>query len=234
MHTVSDLWQQMLADPAHAVEAKLKIEGVEYGEDKIVRKSLMVYGGLYSTFGIGNCCARQIDFEIYPQGTIPRQAQIEVYVRLVLGEQVSEWIPKGVFFFSTRKTDRVTGVLSVHGYDAMLKAEETWLDSSYDAETWPMPASTAVADIAARMGVAVDSRTVLDAAFPVQYPVDDEGDMTMREALGRIAVANAGNWIITDEGKLLLVGLNSMPKETNHLVTETGSAITFGGVRILV
>lgn len=234
MHTVSDLWQQMLADPAHAVEAKLKIAGVEYGEDKIVRKSLMVYGGLYSTFGIGNCCARQIDFEIYPQGTIPRQAQIEVYVRLVLGEQVSEWIPKGVFFFSTRKTDRITGVLSVHGYDAMLKAEETWLDSSYDAETWPMPAATAVADIAARMGVAVDSRTVLDAAFPVQYPVDDKGDMTMREALGRIAVANAGNWTITDEGKLLLVGLNSMPAETHYLITETGRAITFGGVRILV
>ena len=234
MHTVSDLWQQMLADPAHVVEAKLKIAGVEYGEDQIVRKSLMVYGGLYSTFGIGNCCARQIEFEIYPQGTIPRQAQIEVYVRLRLGEQVSEWIPKGVFFFSTRKTDRVTGVLSVHGYDAMLKAEETWLDSSYDAKTWPMPASTAVADIAARMGVAVDSRTVLDAAFPVQYPVDDKGDMTMREALGRIAVANAGNWTITDDGKLLLVGLNSIPAETHYLITETGNAITFGGVRILV
>lgn len=234
MHTVSDLWQQMLADPAHAVEAKLKIAGVEYGEDQIVRKSLMVYGGLYSTFGIGNCCARQVEFEIYPQGTIPRQAKIEVFARLRLGEQVSEWIPKGVFFFSTRKTDRVTGVLSVHGYDAMLKAEETWLDSSYDAKTWPMPAATAVADIAARMGVAVDSRTVLDAAFPVQYPVDDKGDMTMREALGRIAVANAGNWTITDEGKLLLVGLNSMPAETHYLITEAGRAITFGGVRILV
>lgn len=234
MHTVSDLWRQMLADPAHAVEAKLKIAGVEYGEDKIVRKSLMVYGGLYSTFGIGNCCARQIDFEIYPQGDIPRQAKIEVYMRLRLGEQVSEWIQKGVFFFSTRKTDRVTGVLSVHGYDSMLKAEQTWLDSSYDAETWPMPVWTAVNDIAARMDVAVDSRTQLDEAFPVQYPVDDEGDMTMREALGRIAVANAGNWTITDEGKLLLVGLNSMPAETNHLITEGGSAITFGGVRILV
>ena len=234
MHTVSDLWRQMLANPAHAVEAKLKIAGVEYGEDKIVRKSLMVYGGLYSTFGIGNCSARQIDFEIYPKGTIPRQAKIEVFARLVLGEQASEWIPKGVFFFSTRKTDRVTGVLSVHGYDAMLKAEETWLDSSYDSKTWPMPAETAVNDIAARMGVAVDSRTALDASFPMQYPVDDDGDMTMREALGRIAVANAGNWIITDEGKLLLVGLNSMPKETNYLVTENGSAITFGGVRILM
>ena len=234
MHNVSDLWRTLLASPGHRKEVKLVIAGVTYGEDKIVDGSLRIDGGLYSDFGIGNCCARQIDFEIYPQGTIPRQAQIEVYVRLVLGEQVSEWIPKGVFFFSTRKTDRITGVLSVHGYDAMLKAEETWLDSSYDAETWPMPAATAVNDIAARMGVAVDNRTVLDAAFPMQYPVDDEGDMTMREALGRIAVANAGNWIITDEGKLLLVGLNSMPKETNHLVTETGSAITFGGVRIFV
>lgn len=234
MHSVSDLWRMLLASPGHRKEVKLVIEGVTYGEDKIVDGSLRIDGGLYSDFGIGNCCARQIDFEIYPQGTIPRQAKIEVYVRLVLGEQASEWIPKGVFFFSTRKTDRVTGVLSVHGYDAMLKAEETWLDSSYDAKTWPMPAETAVADIAARMGVAVDSRTVLDAAFPVQYPVDDKGDMTMREALGRIAVANAGNWIITDEGKLLLVWLNSMPAETNYLITETGSAITFGGVRILV
>lgn len=234
MHTVSDLWQQMLSNPEHAVEAKLRIAGIEYGEDQIVRKSLTVYGGLYSTFGIGNCCARQIDFEIYPQGTIPRQAKIEVYMRLRLDEQVSEWIPKGVFFFSTRKTDRVTSVLSVHGYDAMLKAEQTWLDSSYDAETWPMPVWTAVNDIAARMGVAVDSRTQLNESFPVQYPVDDDGDMTMREALGRIAVANAGNWIITDDGKLLLVGLNSIPAETNYLITETGSAITFGGVRILV
>lgn len=234
MHSVSNLYLTLLADKNHRVETKLSIAGVEYSQADIVKDSLRVYGGLYSTFGIGNCSARQIDFEIIPKGDIPRQAEIKVYARLVSGEQVSEWIPKGVFFFSTRKTDRVTGVLSVHGYDSMLKAEQTWLDSSYDAETWPMPVWTAVNDIAARMGVAVDSRTQLNAAFPVQYPVDDDGDMTMREALGRIAVANAGNWIITDEGKLLLVGLNSMPAETNYLITDGGNAITFGGVRILV
>lgn len=234
MHSVSDLWRQLLANPMHQAETKLTIAGVDYGHDNITRKSLQIYGGLYSTFGIGSCCARQIDFEIYPQGTIPRQAKIRVFTRLTLGTQASEWIPKGEFFFSTRKLDRVTGVLSVHGYDAMLKAEETWLDSSYDAENWPMPAADAVADIAQRMGVEVDSRTQLNATFPVQYPVDEAGDMTMREALSRIAVANAGNWIITDEGKLLLVGLNSMPEETNYLIDETGSAITFGGVRILI
>lgn len=234
MHSVSDLYLSLLADKNHRVETKLSIAGVEYSQADIVKDSLRVYGGLYSTFGIGNCSARQIDFEIIPKGDIPRQAEIKVYARLVSGEQASEWIPKGVFYFATRKTDRKTSVLSVHGYDAMLKAEQTWLDSSYDAETWPMPVWTAVNDIAARMGVAVDSRTQLNAAFPVQYPVDSEGDMTMREALSRVAVANAGNWIITDDGKLLMVGLNSMPAETNYLITEGGSAITFGSVRILV
>jgi hypothetical protein len=234
MHKVSNLFLTLLADKNHRVETKLSIAGVEYSQADIVKDSLRVYGGLYSTFGIGNCSARQIDFEIIPKVDIPRQAEIKVYARLVSGEQVSEWIPKGVFYFATRKTDRKTGVLSVHGYDSMLKSEQTWLDSSYDAETWPMPVWTAVNDIAARMGVAVDSRTQLNAAFPVQYPVDSEGDMTMREALSRVAVANAGNWIITDEGKLLLVSLNSMPAETNYLITEGGSAITFGGVRILV
>lgn len=234
MHSVTDLYRTLLADKNHRVETKLIIAGVEYGQADIVANSLRIYGGLYSTFGIGNCCSRQIEFQIFQKGYIPRQAKIQVFVRMVVGEQASEWIPKGVFFFATRRLDKKTGVLSVNGYDAMLKSEETWLDSSYDAETWPMPVWTAVNDIAARMGVAVDSRTQLNTAFPVQYPVDSEGDMTMREALGRIAVANAGNWIITDEGKLLLVGLNSMPKETNYLVTETGSAITFGGVRILV
>lgn len=234
MHSVSNLYLSLLADKNHRVETKLSIAGVEYSQADIVKDSLRIYGGLYSTFGIGNCCARQIEFEIIPKGEIARQAEIKVFARLASGEQVSEWIPKGVFYFATRKTDRKTGVLSVHGYDSMLKAEQTWLDSSYDAQTWPMPVWTAVNDIAARMGVAVDSRTQLNAAFPVQYPVDDEGDMTMREALSRVAIANAGNWIMTDDGKLLLVGLNSMPAETNYLITEGGSAITFGSVRILV
>lgn len=234
MHSVSDLYLSLLADKNHRVETKLSIAGVEYSQTNIVKDSLRVYGGLYSTFGIGNCCARQIEFEIIPKGDINRQAEIKVYARLASGERVSEWIPKGVFYFATRKTDRKTGVLSVHGYDSMLKAEQTWLDSSYDAETWPMPVWTAVNDIANRMGVSVDSRTQLNTAFPVQYPVDSDGDMTMREALSRVAVANAGNWIMTDEGQLLLVGLNSLPAETNYLITEGGSAITFGGVRILV
>jgi hypothetical protein len=193
MHKISDLFLTLLANKNHHIETKLSIAEMEYSQADIVKDSLRVYNGLYSTFGIGNCSAQQIDFKIIPKGDIRRQAKIEIYARLVSGEQASEWIPKGVFFFTTRKTDRKTGILNMHKYDAMLKAKETWLNSSYDAETWPMPAATAVNDITARMGVAINSRTILDAAFPVKYPVDDKSDMTMREALGRIAIANTGN-----------------------------------------
>lgn len=235
MQAVSTLYQTILADPGHRKEVKVVIAGVEYTEGNIV--SIKTYGGLFQECGIGNTAAREIDMEILPIGTIPRQAKIEVFVRLVLGDAASEWLPKGQFFFSKRETNSLTKVMSVYGVDAMLKAEQTWLDESYETESWPMPAAAAVADITARMGVELDPRTALSSAFPVEYPVDEEGDMTMREVLERVAVANAGNWIITDSGKLLLVPLNSMPaseSDVSYLITEFGNYITFGGYRIRV
>lgn len=232
MQTTSALYKAILQNPDHEKEIKLNIAGVEYGMDNIV--SCSTSGGIFSTPGIGNCASRQIDFVIKNPGEIPRQAKIQVFVRLILGEQASEWIPKGVFFFSTRKTDKVTGAMTVKGYDAMLKTEQTWLTPDYGTENWPMPQADAVADIAARIGVEVDSRTVLSTAFPVAYPINENGDLTMREVLGYIAVSNAGNWIITDEGKLLLIGYGDIPEATNYLVDESGDAIMLGEVRILV
>lgn len=232
MQTTSSLYKAILQNPDHEKEIKLNIAGVEYGMDNII--SCSTSGGIFSTPGVGNCASRQIDFVIKNPGEIPRQAKIQVFVRLIFGEQASEWIPKGVFFFSTRKTDKVTGAMTVKGYDAMLKTEQTWLTPDYDTRNWPMPQADAVADIAARIGVEVDSRTVLSTAFPVAYPIDENGDLTMREVLGYIAASNAGNWIITDEGKLLLIGYGDIPKATNYLVDESGNTIMFGEVRILV
>lgn len=232
MQTTSELYKQILSDPGHHKETKLDIAGTEYTEANIV--SVETSGGLYTTPGIGNCAARQINLEVLPLSAIPRQAQIKVYVRLVLGEQSSEWIPKGTFFISTRSRNKITDSLTITGYDAMLKAESVWINSNYDYENWPMPQVDAVYDIAYRMGVEVDSRTVLTTQFPVDYPIDENGDLTMREVLGYIAVSNAGNWIITDEGKLLLLKFGDIPEETNYLVEEEGDCITFGGDRILV
>ena len=232
MHRTSDLYTEIYQNPLHRKETRVDIAGVTYSGGDIVSNT--VYGGIFSAPGIGICAARQIALTVFPKGDIPRQAKIEVFVRLTLDDKASEWLPKGVFFIRTRQKDKRTGALTISGADAMLKAEAVWLNDDYKYDEWPKTQDEAVRDIAQRMGVEVDSRTVLSPQFPVDYPIDENGDLTMRQVLSFIAVSNAGNWVITDEGKLRLLAFGVLPPETNYLVTEYGEAITLAGVRILV
>lgn len=234
MQNTSALYQQIFKIPTHKKEVYVDIAGEQYAENRIV--SLTTSGGIFSEPDIGNCASRQIDLVLQNTGTIPRQAKMKVFVRLTAGNLASEWIQKGEFFISTRKKDKRTGQLTIHGFDAMLRANDVWLTSDYDYENWPMSQTAAVGDIAFRIGVPVDNRTWtnLKGNFSVDYPVDENGDMTMTDILEGIAIANAGNWIISDKGELLFLGLGDIPEETNYLVTEYGAAITLGGVKILV
>ena len=245
MHVTSDLYKTILQTPGHEKEHRAFIAGVE---QKILKKAETKYsnlnmpplvkGSLFvgSKPSVGGCVSRQIDIMIKPKGTIPRMAEIKLETRLVLKDFVtgeitstSEWIPKGTFYIDTRQTDKVSGALIIHGYDAMLKAEQMLLTETTE-DDWPKPMDEVVEEIAKRMGVTVDSRTVISHTMMVGYPLE----YTMREVLGYIAAAHCGNWIITDAGELRLITLNCIPPETSYLVDEDGYAITFGGVRIIV
>lgn len=210
-------------------ETKVVIAGVEYGESAIY--SLSTSAALFSSgsASIGGCVAKEIDLTVMPSGTIPRMAEIRVYVRPYAVGIETEWLQKGVYFIDTRQIDRVSGRLTIHGYDAMLKAEQAFLGESEEGG-WPRSMTAVVEEIADRMGVGIDSRTVINSAFVAEYP----GDLTMREMLSYIAVAHAGNWIITDSGDLRLVGLADTPPETYYLIDEEGDVIVFGDTRILV
>lgn len=313
-------------------ETKVDIAGVEYREDNIF--SLSTTSALFAknTISIGGCVSKEINLTVMPQGTIPRMAEIRVWIRpvaegdavyadvltehkinspydmysipalgLVAGEtyvvtldgveytceaveapisaahtyvllqspafQLLEcppdlaatlgynvefrfvqypdhdgpypisikrkveaaWLQKGVFYIDTRETDRVTGIMAIHGYDAMLKAEQTFLTEQTE-DDWPKPMNEVVAEIAERMGVTVDARTTVSSTFKAEYPLD----YTMREVLGYIAVAHAGNWIMTDVGELRLIGLADTPEETHYLVAENGDLLLFGNTRITI
>lgn len=227
MQTVSDLYREIIADKKHRKERKLLVDGVEYAMHDI--RALKTYGKLFKTAGIGNVVAREIDLSFVPSGEIPRTAEIRPYIRVKLSDQVSEWIPKGVFYIDTRKPDSETGVLTIHGYDAiLLHGGETYLAEG-DVGTWPRAADVVVNDLAARFGLELDERTVIDPSVLVPYP----NDWTCRELLGYIGAAHAGNWTVTDAGTLRLVPLWSVPDETFYLVDENGDYITFGGERIV-
>lgn len=203
-------------------EYKLNIAGTTYGMHDI--ESVSIEHPLFDKPSIGNTCTAKLTMSIWPLGDIPKMAQIIPYCRETgTGD---DWTQLGVFYISTRQ---VTGSkLSVVAYDGMLKASNIW-EPSQDLE-FPMTMRRASEVIAQTMGTNLDPRCVFNDSYMVDsYPVD----LAMREVLGYIAIAHAGNWIVTSEGKLLLVPLfNYAAGETFYLVAENGSPIQFGGVGI--
>lgn len=229
MQQTSLLYHTLLQDPATRKEIRVAINGQIYGESGIV--SLLTSANLFpeDTMSVGGAIAKEIDLVLYNPGSIPRSAQMIPSYRLVKGGQASEWIQKGVFYVDTRAYDEVSGTLTIHGYDDMLRAEQEWVPDQ--SLSFPMPMKDAFYEIARLMGVTVDPRTQFNSGYLVDYPANG---YTMRDVLRFIAAAHAANCIVTDAGQLRMVGFAEIPPETNYLITHYGAAITFGGVRILV
>lgn len=213
MLSTSVLYKSILADPTHAVEWKITVNGTAYTGDKIAASA----GGGDSrpklgraAFDgdqpdVGQCYAATFSCAIFEaSAAVPRMASVVPAYRLVLGAQASEWITLGTFYIDTRQTDKVTGALILSCFDRMLVGDQTYRDvTAYT--TWPQTMSNVVSEICTILGVTLDARTTINSGtgYRVEYP----NDLTMREVLGYIAVAHAGNWIITPENKLRLIPL---------------------------
>lgn len=219
----------------HTTETKVNIAGVDYGEDVLIEVSTSLSLFENDIPRVGSCPSGEIDIRMLtPNVEFPRMAEIKPYVRLKdYNGNVSGWIQEGHYFIDTRKEskdDDNLSVMTIHGYDAMLKAEAMYPgDSSTD---YPAADTYVVNRIAGIMGVSVDNRTteMMTAGFQIPLPASQ----TMRETLGYIASMYAGNFVISSEGKLRLIGLTEIGTETRYLVEESGDAIVFGEDRILI
>ena len=232
MQSTSALYQTIISGD-HWFETRLIIDGVgTYGETDLFAMST-THEMFHNSPTIGSAVAGEITVKmVYPQNvTIPTMAKLLPQVRVCNATQQSEWISQGVYYIDTRErtvTDYGESVLELHGYDAMLKAEQMYngriTGDSTDIQM--------VNEIAYQMGVSVDSRTtaLMTEAYTIPLPTG----YSYREILGYIASMYVGCFIITDEGKLRLVSITELPPETNYLIDEQGDAITFGGDRILV
>ena len=87
-----------------------------------------------------------------------------------------------------------------------------------------------------RSNSGIDSRTlaVITNHYKIGYPGVGEGAYTVREVLGYIGSAYAGNWILNESGQLRLIVIGDIPAETNYLITEDGDIITIGGDRLVM
>ena len=252
MQSTSSTYQDILRNGLHQTRHRVYVAGIEYTEDDILTdieipvslsQPPMVQASLFakSRPRVGDCVSRQLDLLLRLKEQPPRMSEIRLETQLVLQDPItgeitaeSEWISKGTYYIDTRRpidlgdTAAPMGAILIHGYDAMLKAEQPYLGSTI-TDSWPQKAPVVAAAIAQRLGLTLDSRSVI-AEDDVPLPLE----LTMREVLSDIAAANAGNWTVTDTGALRLVPLRSIPSATGYLVTEDGDAITLGSVRLVV
>lgn len=226
-----------MAQP-HETETRIDIAGVSYyGFDGVSGIwSCETHPMLFDKLSVGNCCSSTVNLVLVNPQTIPTMAKMEMYVRLTNGTLTTDWVRKGIYFIDISERDAQHEFLTITGYDAMLKTEQDYFTPPVTITGWPKRDAAVVNEICRRIGVQLDSRTVLNKGYMVELPAvssDGSDSDTLREVLGWIGAMYGGNWYITDEGKLRLVSLVP-PPETNNLVTEQGDRITFAGVGILV
>lgn len=241
MRQTSALYKTLLADPGHIKQSRLIIGGVVYDESQIVTLSTNEALFAEDTLSVGGAIAREIDFSAFLDDSVPRRAQIIHEVRLITSTQASEWLQKGVYYISTRSHDPLTGVTTVHGFDAMMAAEQEWKPAQTDI--FPMSMKEAVEKTAAILHLALDPRNVYKTGddYKVSYPVADGNaseeeqvkGLSIRQVWRWIAGAMGGNFIINDLGELRLVPVIGATA-TAYLADENGDAVTFGGDAILL
>ena len=232
MQTTSALYKQIVAGGGHWFETRITIAGNTVPESEIISLDREAQAMTERKPSVGGALAAQIRLTILaPSFTIPRMGEIDVFVRACNDTQQSEWLPAGVYFIDTRAHDQTAngvGLLRLTAYDAMLKGERDYPDTSH---AWPYLDRLVVAEIASILSVSVDSRTngFLTAGFLIDLPIG----YTVRETLGHVAAAYGGNFVITAENKLLFVPLYGLDPEENIVgsylaVDGSTDALTFG------
>lgn len=218
----------------YLVETKLVINDVDYGEDEIF--SLKTSRKLFTSSNptVGNAVVGRLDAVIkIPNVTIPKAANIKPYIRVFNDSLTSGWLQKGDFYFYQRMIDEDSGTMSIIAFDALFRGNQAYPSSSLVWDDTHPYAWQVVNEILGFLDITAESDTLTrlsNANYVVQFPAQ----YSMRDVLGSIAAMYGGNFIITNDGLLRLVGFADLPFETYYLVTGDGAPITFGGTKILL
>lgn len=253
MENTSELYKELLADYQEGknnvkMETRVSYGPHDYPNDLLafvfsesdlieVKTSVRLFSG--DTPAVGCCVSNEISVKaLYPPAgfTHFRMGKLIPSVRLTDGTRHSEWIRKGVFYIDTRKKiGDGTGVeiLQLTGYDGMLFTELEYTDIYGRTKDIDVVYACLDCMYAAGTIMQLDDRTIalMNKGFRVPSPLIG---YSCREVLGYIAAMYGGCFIMSDEGKLRLVQLNSIPKRSQYLSNKAGTAITFGGVKIRV
>ncbi|KAF5040699.1 hypothetical protein DSECCO2_530690 [anaerobic digester metagenome] len=200
MQTKPLMWDDYYNSTNKTIEYKVVIGTEEYFKENLY--SVAVSGSLCpddNTFSLGKVCCRKLDITIFPKvAVISKMSNVDLYMRYNGANGPTAWLSKGKFYIDTRQ--KFKNKLILECYDSVLKMEKPFIQDEVIPD-FPMSMPDALNVICTRLGLTLDNPTAINSLLNIEYP----NEMTMREVAGYIASANAGNFIITDEGKLRLV-----------------------------
>lgn len=214
MRRRSDRWVKLAARGRFTFDAKARINNKDYLKISapVIDRSLMT-----SPLSVGNCISATLNLSILTDDQINAKSPVVIWGRIFNEKTASEWMEFGTFFIDQRDTS-FEGLVTVDCYDAMLKTKQSYLTGTDSPGNWPKTMKAVVEEVAYRIGVGIDERTVIrtGADYVVPYPTGK----TMEQVLGYIGACHGGNWIITEENLLRLVPLTTAPDETFHVIDE--------------
>ena len=218
MHQTSELYKEIVSDRFHKVECKLLIDGVEYGENKLV--SIETENNLFAEEApsCGNAVSGTITAKLRTPNTVIRtKAKMELFSRVTSGELESEWIPKGVYFLDTREKQKAKNgedtIIVLDGFDAILMGEQEYIPSG----EWPKSDAEVLDEMCWILGVECVWQPGKN--FPIQKPIG----YSVREIIGYIAAMYGGSVTMDDSGKLKFVGLRQ--NQNGHEVVFSGLSV---------
>lgn len=167
---------------------------------------------------VGNCISGSLSFTIKTTDTIPKSAKVIVYSSVVdSGLQEEEF---GTFWINRRIYN--DDLIDIEAYDAMLMGNQAYSDNS-STVSWPKTVKTVVGRIAEQMNVQLEYYTnvIMNGPFgDLNIIMKPNDEWNLLDILGYIGGIYGGNWLITDDNKLRLLGLGTCPVETNYVLDD--------------
>lgn len=213
MKTASAIYKMLRAVDTSLYEWRVLQGENIYELDQL--KSITISSALTTNSGIdiGNANSAECRMTLIEESANwQRMARFTIQFRISTpnGTTKSEWITLGIFYTDERSEDKA-GNLSIIGFDAMLKLEQTWADKIPEQllpSSFPITAK-AWATMIQTAGLATfEDLTQLDDTVGF---VGLNTTATIRDVLKSIAAVHAGNWMMTTTETLNLMQFVNTP-----------------------
>ena len=192
MNEATTLYKKLATSSSREFEAKISINGIEYQSEII---DFNIQGTLSSSTNdimVGQTPSLRISINMIGYTRTSNKAIIRPYVRFITNDEISEWLPLGLFISEAPIYEK--NQTSITGYDTMLTLENEFMSEL----SYPCLVGDLLDEILTQYNLQTD---FVCNEYQITQPIG----YTTRELLGYIASLHAGNAIFNARGNLEIV-----------------------------